>query len=81
MTKPINIGSEKEIRTAQLEELKKGVFPGIYVIERRNSSFITVEQWEFESEEKSEAKYQELLDSGIPSVFLNYYVKFTFDHQ
>ena len=81
MTKPINIGSEKEIRTAQLEELKKGVFPGIYVIERRNSSFITVEQWEFENEEKSEAKYQELLDSGISPLFLNCYVKFTLEQS
>lgn len=81
MAKVVNPKKQKEIRAAQLEELKGGIFPGIYVTERRNSSFTVVERWEFENKEESEAKYRELLDSGIPSAFLDCYVKFTLNQS
>lgn len=81
MAKVVSLKREKEIRAAQLEELKGGIFPGIYVTERKNSPFTVVERWEFESKEESEAKYRELLDSGIPSAFLDCYVKFTLEQS
>lgn len=69
---------EKDIRAAQLEDLKSGIFSGMFVVEELNSSFLVRQKWEFEKKEDAERKYSELANSGIYTAFLRKYAKFDF---
>lgn len=70
--------TEKQKRAEQLEKLKNGVNPGIFVVEHLNSSFTVFKKWEYETQEEAERKFQELRKYGIYPAFINCYVKFAF---
>lgn len=70
--------TEKQKRTDQLEKLKSGVNPGIFVVEYLNSSFAVFKKWEYEAQEEAEIKFRDLRKSGVYPAFINCYVKFTF---
>ena len=70
--------TEKQKRTQQLEYLKSGVHPGIFVVEYLNSSFCPIKKYEYETQEEAERKYHNLIKSGVYPAFINCYVKFTF---
>lgn len=70
--------TEKQIRCEQLEKLKSGVFPGVFVVEHLNDSFSIFQKWEYETQKEAEEKFYSLRKSGIYPAFLNCYVKFTF---
>ncbi len=67
-----------EQRKMQLDQLKDGIFPGDYIVERLGrGTFNVIESFTFDSREKAIDKYNELA-SYIPSGYLRKYVKFTF---
>ena len=70
--------TEKQKRAEQLEKLKNGVNPGIFVVEHLNSSFAVFKKWEYETQEEAERKSRDLRKSGIYPAFINCYVKFVF---
>lgn len=70
--------TERKKRIEQLEKLKSGIFPGIFVVEKLNSAFSVSQKWEYETQEEAEEKFYSLRNSGIYPAFLNCYVKFTF---
>ena len=70
--------TEKQKRAEQLEKLKSGVAPGVFVVECLNSCFIVIQKWEYETQEEAERKFQELRKYGIYPAFINCYVRFTF---
>ena len=52
--------TEKQKRAGQLEKLKSGVNPGIFVVEYLSSSFSVFKKWEYETQEEADeynAKY------------------------
>ena len=70
--------TEKQKRTEQLEKLKSGVNPGIFVVEYLSSSFSIFKKWEYETQEEAERKFRDLRNSGVYPAFINCYVRFTF---
>ena len=70
--------TEKQKRAEQLEKLKSGINPGIFVVEHLNSSFIVRKKWEYETKEEAERKFCDLRKSGVCPAFINCYVRFTF---
>ena len=50
----------KEIRAAQLEDLKNGVMPGLFCVEILNGAFQPWKVFKFETREEAEKKYAEL---------------------
>ena len=70
--------TEKQKRAGQLEKLKSGVNPGIFVVEYLSSSFSVFKKWEYETQEEAERKFRDLRNSGVYPAFINCYVRFTF---
>ena len=69
---------EKDIRVMQLEDLKSGIFSGLFVVEELNSSFAMRRRWEYEKKGEAEKKYNQLISEGIYPAFLKKYAKFSF---
>ena len=67
----------KETRIAQLEELKKGISEGKYIVSRlsKTGSFLPVETFVFKTLEQALNKYSEL-SAYIPSGFLRIHAEF-----
>lgn len=67
----------KETRIAQLDELKKGISEGKYIVSilSKTGSFLPVETFAFETLEQALEKYSEL-SAYIPSGFLRIHAEF-----
>lgn len=67
----------KETRIAQLDELKKGISEGKYIVSilSKNGSFLPVETFVFETLEQALDTYSEL-SVYIPSGFLRIHAEF-----
>lgn len=67
----------KETRIAQLDELKKGISEGKYIVSRlsKTGSFLPVETFAFKTINQAFEKYNEL-SAYIPSGFLRIHAKF-----
>lgn len=70
--------TERQIRAEQLEQLKNGIHPGKFIVEKLNSSFVVSKKWEYDTQEEAEVKFADLMKSGVHPAFINRYVKFTF---
>lgn len=68
---------EKDLRAAQLDELKNGITRAAYIIEYLNSAFLPYKHSTHETRAAAEAEYRKAAET-TPAAFLRKYAIFDF---